>query len=393
MTRPHTTPSSNGSPVRVVHLVTTLAIGGLEKVVLDLVRLSTSGLFAPRVVCLDESGVLADRFADLGVPVDVIGTRGSVPARILRLAQHLKQVAPDVLHTHNPQAHLHGALAARLARVPAVVHTKHGREYMERTGLASLSRLATRWTSRFVAVSEDAASVARELESVPAAKLRVIHNGIDTDRFAVRPQRPLLSPMRAITVGRLSAVKDHATLLHAVRRVVDSVPTFKLDIIGDGPTRADLETLRETLGLRDRVRVLGYHEQVAGFLAAADFFVLSSISEGVSIALLEAMASGLPAVATDVGGNREVVVSGVTGYLVPPRAPDVLAAVMLRMQSDVAGLERMGRAARRRVEDQFNLRAVVHQYERLYLECLEPARARAAELPPAVPVKPLGVQR
>jgi sugar transferase (PEP-CTERM/EpsH1 system associated) len=379
-------------PVRVVHLVTTLAIGGLEKVVLDLVRFGTPDRFAMRVVCLDESGVLEEQFARLGVPVDVIGTDGSVPARILRLARHLQQVKPALLHTHNPQAHLHGAIAARLARVPAVVHTKHGREYMERPVLAWASRLASRWTSRFVAVSVDAASVAREIEGVPAARVRVIHNGIDTGLFPVRAPRAALAPRRAVTVGRLSPIKDHATLLHAVRRVVDSVPTFQLDIVGDGPLRPELEALCETLGLCGCVHFHGYHEQVARFLDAADFFVLSSISEGVSIALLEAMASGLPAVATDVGGNREVVVSGETGYLVPSRAHDVLAAVMLRIQSDDAGLERMGRAARRRVEEQFNLRTVVQQYERLYLECLAPTRAGTAMVPPAVPVKSIGGQ-
>jgi sugar transferase (PEP-CTERM/EpsH1 system associated) len=383
--------STGRVPARVVHVVTTLAVGGLEKVVLDLMRFATPDRFAMRVVCLDESGVLEEQFARIGVPVDVIGTAGSVPARILRLAKHLRQVKPHLLHTHNPQAHLHGALAARLAGVPTVVHTKHGREYMERPALAWASRQASRWTSRFVAVSEDAASVAREVEGVPAGIVRVIHNGIDTDLFAARTPRTVLAPRRAVTVGRLSPIKDHATLLHAVRRVVDTVPTFQLDIVGDGPVKPELEARCESLGLCGRVHFHGYHEQVAGFLAAADFFVLPSISEGVSIALLEAMASGLPAVATDVGGNREVVVTGETGYLVPARAADVLAAVMVRILSDVAGLERMGRAARRRVEQQFNLRTMVQQYEQLYLECLAPTRVGTAMVPPAVPAKSLGV--
>lgn len=383
MTRLHAGEPIGRGPVHVVHLVTTLAIGGLEKVVLDLVRFGTSDLFSMRVVCLDQSGVLEDRFADLGVPVDLIGTEGSVPTRILRLARRLREWQPHVLHTHNPQAHLHGALAGRLARVPVVVQTKHGRDYLERAWLAWAGRFASRWTSQFVAVSEDAASVARELEGVPAGRVRVIHNGVDTSRFAPRAPKPVLAPKRAVIVGRLSPVKDHATLLHAVRRVVDSVPTFQLDIVGDGDIRPELEALRDSLGLCDRVHFHGYHADVSAFLAAADFFVLSSISEGVSIALLEAMASGLPAVATDVGGNREVIVSGETGYLVPARAPDVLAAVMLRIQSDPAGLERMGRAARQRVEEHFNLRTVVDRYERLYLECLAPKRANGAAVPAA----------
>jgi glycosyltransferase involved in cell wall biosynthesis len=262
--------------------------------------------------------------------------------------------------------------------VPVVVHTRHGRDSVEQPVLAAAGRLASRWTARFVAVSEDALGVARDVEGVAAGKLRVIHNGIDVERYPVRAPRPALGSRRAVIVGRLDPVKDHAALLRATRRVVDLMPGFRLDIVGDGPCRRDLEALCDALGLTGQVTFHGYHANVAPFLSAADFFVLSSISEGVSLALLEAMATGLPAVVTDVGGNREVVVPGETGYLVPPRAPDVLAAVMLRIQSDVPGLDRMGRAARLRVEACFDLRGVVRQYESLYLECLERGRSGAA---------------
>lgn len=358
-------------PIRVVHLVTTLAIGGLEKVVLDLVRSRTRDVFSMHVICLDGSGVLQQGFSELGVAVETIGTTGSVPIRILRLARRLKQLQPHVLHTHNPQAHLHGALAAKLAKVPVVVHTKHGRGYPDRRLIATFSRLASRWTSCFVAVSEDAANVARDSERVPAQKLCVIHNGIDVDRFAARQARPAHAAGRAVTVGRLDPIKDQLTLLRAVRVVVDKNPAFQLDIVGDGPSRPELEAQRNALGLTGHVRFHGYREQVGPYLAASDFFVLSSISEGVSLALLEAMASGLPVVATDVGGNREVVVPGETGYLVPAGSPEALAEAMLNLQADTTVLERMGGAARRRVENQFNLRTVVAEYEGMYAGCLE----------------------
>ena len=363
-------------PVRVVHVVTTLAIGGLEKVVLDLVRFRSERVFSAHVVCLDSSGVLEPAFSELGVTVETIGTKGSVPGRILRLARRLRQLQPHIVHTHNPQAHLHGALAARLAIVPVVVHTKHGREYTDRSLLAALSRLGSRWTSVFVAVSEDAAKVARDLERVPARKIRVIHNGIDVDRYEVREARPIQAMARAVTVGRLDPVKDHSTLLRAVRLVVDKNPAFQMDIVGDGPLRPALEAQCHALGLAGHVHFLGYHEQVAPFLAAAGFFVLSSVSEGVSLALLEAMASGLPAVATDVGGNREVIVPGKTGYLVPSGSAEALADAMLMVQADPASRDRMGRAACRRVEVEFNLSTAVEQYEDMYLECLSTTALR-----------------
>ena len=124
-----------------------------------------------------------------------------------------------------------------------------------------------------------------------------------------------------MTVGRLDPIKDQATLLRAVRVVCDRKPGFRLDIVGDGPSRPELESLRAELGLGEAVAFRGYQEDVRPFLSAADFFVLSSISEGISIALLEAMAAGLPAVATDVGGNREVILQGETGLLTPAGTP------------------------------------------------------------------------
>jgi glycosyltransferase involved in cell wall biosynthesis len=253
--------------------------------------------------------------------------------------------------------------------------------------IAALSRLGSRWTSGFVAVSEDAAGVARDIERVPPEKLRVIHNGIDLDRFPMPDARPARAAARAVTVGRLDAVKDQSTLLRAVRLVVDRSPAFQLDIVGDGPSRSDLESQRDALGLTGHVHFHGYRDQVRPFLAAAGVFVLSSASEGVSIALLEAMASGLPAVATDVGGNREVVVPGETGYLVPAGAPEALAEAVLRIQAEATGFERMGRAARRRVEVAFNLSTVIAQYDELYLEGLAMDVRRSGF--PALPVKAL----
>lgn len=359
-------------PLCVVHLVTSLAIGGLEKVVLDLVRHRTRDRFGARVICLDRSGVLQQGFAELGVPVESIGTGGSVPARILRLAGRLRRIRPHVLHTHNPQAHLHGTLAAKLAGVPVVVHTRHGRQYIARQPLAAVSRLASRWTNEFVAVSEDAADLARETEGVPAGRLRVIRNGIDLERFECKAGCAAERPSRAISVGRLDPIKDHATLLRAVRLVVDEVPAFQLDLVGDGPCRAELESLRAQLGLGPHVRLLGYREDVSSLLAAAGLFVLSSTSEGLSLALLESMAAGLPAVATDVGGNREVVVPGETGLLVPARSPDALAGAMRRVLTSGSDAVRMGLAARRRIESHFNVRRVVEHYERMYCACLDP---------------------
>lgn len=366
----------SGRSLTVAHVVTTLAIGGLEKVVLDLVRCRTRPTFGAHVFCLDAAGVLQQEFHESGAPVEVIGTHGSVFRRILRLARRLRDVRPDVLHTHNPQAHLHGAWAAKLAGVPVVVHTRHGRDRHDRPALAALSRMATAWTTRFVAVSEDTARVAREIERVPAEKLLVIHNGIELERFPSSERGAAQPRARAVTVSRLDPIKDQATMLRATRLVADKIPGFRLDVVGDGPSRPNLQAIRTALGLEDQVSLHGYHADVVPFLAAADVFVLSSISEGISIALLEAMASGLPAVATDVGGNREVIVSGRTGFLTPVGSAEALAAAMIDLQLNPGVLNRMGRASRKRIEADFNLRHVVARYEAMYCRCLSGNRGR-----------------
>jgi glycosyltransferase involved in cell wall biosynthesis len=356
--------------ISVVHLVTTLNIGGLERVVLDLVRWRTAATFDAHVIILDASGVVEEPLLALGVPVEAIGTNGSVPARIVRLARRLRVLNPDIVHTHNPQAHLHGTWAARMAGVPAVVHSRHGRGTARRGAVSMLSRLAWRWTSSVVAVSEDAARVLRDADGAPTTRLIVIHNGIDVAHHSVtRAGVQPLSP-RAVTVGRLDPVKDLATMLRAVSEVVDVIPAFSLDIVGDGPSRRELEHLRDDLGLGGRVRFVGFQKDVRPFLAAASLFVQSSLSEGLPLALLEAMASGLPVVATDVGGVREVVVEGETGYLAPAGSPGALAACIRRVLLEPESMVRLGSAGRKRVEARFNISRVAIRYESVYLEAL-----------------------
>jgi glycosyltransferase involved in cell wall biosynthesis len=221
-----------------------------------------------------------------------------------------------------------------------------------------------------VPVSEDAAEVVRDIERVPARKVCVIHNGIDLTAFPTPAAPRPAKGNRAIHVARLNPVKDQPTLLHAARLAADAEPSFRLDLVGDGPARAELEALHRQLNLGGHVRFLGFRDDVRDLLTAADFFVLSSVSEGISLTLLEAMAMGLPVVATDVGGNREVVAEGTTGLLVPAQSPAALAEAMLGLVRDPERARRMGAAGRRRAEEKFDLRRVVREYEELYLSLL-----------------------
>ena len=368
------------SPLTVVHVVASLDVGGLERVVLDLVTHADRTRVTPRVVCLEHPGALAPRFVAAGIPVDCLPPTPGMPRRILRLARLLRDIGADVMHAHNVKAHLHGVLAARLAGVPVSVSTKHGRNFPTTSLSRAANRLACGLCSDLVGVSNDCAAIWRDVESADAAKVSVIINGIDLTAFPHSPGKGD-EPARAVSVARLSAVKDPLTLLEATRRVIERQPAFRLDLVGDGPLRLEVEAAIAQLRLGDAVRVHGNRDDVAAVLRGASFFVLASTSEGVSLTLLEAMATGLPVVATRVGGTPEVVAHGETGLLVPPRAPEQLADAMLWLLRRPDIRRRMGSASRQRAEERFNLLSTVDTYERMYLRAFEAYNRRAGRAP------------
>jgi glycosyltransferase involved in cell wall biosynthesis len=356
--------------IRVVHLVSTLNIGGLEKVVFDLVRCSDKEAFDVRVLCVGEVGALGPDFERLGVPVEGLHLIGQGTIRTgWRLARRLKQLQIDVLHTHNPTPHAVGAIARQLASIPVLVHTKHGQNYPGKWQKVLVNRVASWFSDRVVPVSRNAATISETVEGVSRRKISVIHNGIDVAEFA-SVDTLNLNPLQAIHVARLSRPKDFDTLLKATRLVARQEPSFELQLVGDGPERQNVERLCDELNLRDNVKMLGFRSDVRALLQSSGLAILSTMREGLSITLLEAMASALPVVATNVGGNPELVEDGKTGLLVPPQSPEAMARAMLKIIQTPGLAEELGRGGRRRVEEEFNLRTVVRTYESLYRELL-----------------------
>lgn len=368
------------TPITVVHLVSTLGVGGQEMVILSLVEHMDRERFNPVVLTLHEGGPLAHRIQALGVTVETVGAPGLTGLPLVRrLAARLKHHRADVLHTHNPAPHQHGAAARVLAGVPVLIHTKHGRNNFPTRARRWAEQLAGRFSDLVVAVSIDSAEVARTIDRVPAHKLRVIHNGIALDTMPRATVGREGRPPRAVHVARLNRIKDQGTLLRAARIVANQLPGFTLDIVGDGPMGEQIRSLATELGLDGVVRFHGMQDDVRPWLADADLFVLSSLSEGISITLLEAMAVGLPVVATDVGGNREVVRHGETGALVPVGNAPALATAMFSLLTDPERARRMGAAGRERVDADFNIDRTVAAYEQAYMELLG-RRGNAARL-------------
>lgn len=360
--------ASNGLPdhrIRVAHVAQQLNTGGLEKLLVEFARHADRGRFDLRFVSLAGRGNVADDIAAQGWPVSALEeSPGLRPGLVLRLARLFRQWKVDVVHTHNTRSLLYAAPAAWLARVPAVFHMRHGQRFGASGRETTAFRLATRLVGRVVCVSEDCARLSAA-EGVAPGRLCVIRNGIDVARFAYAG--PAASGP-AVMVGRLSPEKDVANLLRATALLARECPSFRLEIAGDGECLPGLRWLAGQLGLDSQVRFLGEVRDIPSLLARASLFVLPSLTEGLSLTLLEAMARGLPVVATRVGGNPEVVVEGETGFLVPSQSPQELAGALLRIQRDPHLGDRMGRAGRQRVEAHFDVRRMVGDYEALYLQ-------------------------
>lgn len=376
-----TSEPAHSDRLKVCHLSMTLKTGGLERLLVDFARFHDPEHFDLCFIALDELGAPADDIRDLGFEVTSVDLLKQGKYHGFRtLCQRLSSRQIDILHTHNTYPGFYGSLAARLVRVPVVINSQHGRgcgpavrahqadpTSRNSPGWKSLwqFRIANQLTDRIVGVSEDATRICRGQDLPRASKMQCIWNGIDLDRFRFSGPADELS---AISVGRLSPEKDYATLLRAVARVVKQVPDFRLKLVGDGSERPALETLAGELGIEDHVQFLGEQQDVPDLLRTAGFFISSSTTEGISLTLLEAMAVGLPIVTTHVGGNPEIVIEGETGRLVPPSDPEALAERILRMLEDRDRWPEMSHSARERVEEHFNVRTMIRQYETLYDE-------------------------
>lgn len=355
--------------LKVCHVSMCLLTGGLERLLVEFGKHRDGDQFETDFVALEDLGVPADELRAQGHHVECVGdtVSGKLP-RLRRLMHIFRWGRYDVVHTHNTLAHFYGTFAAKLAGVRVVVNTQHGRRCGDSWKARLQFRMANQLSDRIYGVSEDAAALCRRDDPLSARHINALWNGVDLERFEYRNSA---GPPTAITVARLSPEKDFATLLRATWILLKDRPDFRLKIVGDGPERAKLEQLSKELDLTNHVDFLGERSDVSELLPQAGFFVSSSLSEGISLTLLEAMAVGLPVVTTDVGGNPEIVVEGKTGLLVQPGSPEKLALAMRALLKDQEAWPVYGELARQRVEQHFNVRTMVRQYEDIYRQLLK----------------------
>ena len=326
--------------MNIVHVVESLALGGLERVVVSLAQTQLVHGHRVLVVCLFHEGVLATQLRERGAEVLACHkTKGWDLRALRRMRNSVRGFAADVVHTHNPMAHYYATVATRGLGLRRLVNTRHGMGAFPISWRREiLSRLALTHTDAAVSVCDAATRRFVAHRIIPRRKALTVRNGTDVSAFEAHDpaaRRALIDAFDGVgepivfgTVGRLSAAKDHATLLDAMRRLIDSGANAVLVIVGDGELRRDIEDLRRRLDLDARVHLLGARSDIPELLSAFDAFVLSSLTEGYSLALVEACAAGLPCIVTDVGGNTEIVRNQVSGLVVPSANPEALASAM-----------------------------------------------------------------
>lgn len=364
---------------RIMHVVLSLSPGGTEHLVVEMCR-RLPPRFDVSVCCLDDEGAWARGVRSRGVEVIALhrppGFRPHVGREIARLAA---ERSVSVLHCHQYSPFVYGWIAARWNRNLKLVYTEHGRlsDAPPSRKRQLVNPLLSIGGGAIVAVSEDlrAYMIASRF---PRKRVRVIHNGIapgamatGLDRHAAR--RVLGLDRRAfviMTVARLDPVKDLPTMLEAFAQVRRGLPAARLVIVGDGPEREALATRAARADLDGSVIFAGYQSDVRTLLPAADLYASSSISEGISITILEAMAAGIPVVATAVGGTPEILSKG-GGVLVPSRDPDRFALALFELAGDSARRDALGAAARRRLTEAFTMERMIDDYAAAYHRVME----------------------
>ena len=362
----------------VCQIVHTLNVGGAELLARQFAERGRDE-FDFVFACLDAPGIMADELRNTGFPVEVLGRRAGFDlACARRLARFCRRHRVSVVHAHQYAPFFYAALARLVGwqRLP-IVFTEHGRDFPDfrRPKRVLANRALLRRSDRVIGVGQCVRQALVDHEGLRPDRVEVIYNGIDVDAYEGSPaaRRELRSRLQLaddqiaiVQVARLNPLKDHGTSIRAMAELSKSHPHARLLVVGDGEERASIESLMTELGLTEQVQLLGTRRDVADLLAAADVFLLSSVSEGIPLTLIEAMACGLPCVSTNVGGTGEVIEDGRTGLLARPADPAHLAA-SLKVLLDDADLRRtMGAAGRARSRQHFSDVQMHAAYQGIY---------------------------
>jgi len=369
----------------VVHLVESLEVGGMENGVVNLVSRMDRERFAVSICCLSHPGALAAKLEGSDIPLFTLGwLSGFRPRIITALARELTLRKADVVHTHGWLTLVYGAFACKLAGVPALINGEHGTFHLDQPRRKLAYRLLSLLVTKFLTVSYSLRDQLVDVLHIPIGKIVTIPNGVDAGKFSPRShahirqvKEKLGIPVAAQVIGstgRLEPVKNYDMLLRAFARIRPEFPQLRCLLIGDGSRRRHLEQLASELGIAEAVIFLGKVNNPYDILPVLDVFVLTSFSEGMSNTILESMACAKPVVATDVGGNREMVMDGRNGILVESGNVPQLAEALAVLLRDEGKIALYGSNSRKIVEENYSISSMVSAYEAVYADILRAVR-------------------
>lgn len=363
---------------KIMHIVLSMGYGGLEQIVAKLIKKADVNKFESMVCCLDRSGPLLEELKKDNIKTYVLGNRrGPLDLRLLvKITTLLRKEKIDIVHSHSGCI-FYGAVAGILANVNGIIHTDHGRLIPDRKGLIIEDRLSSFFLNKFIGVSEDLTKYLKNTVGIKEEKLLTIINGVDTDIFhpingtykkEIRKIFGIVSDEKVIgTVCRLEPVKNICLLINCMKHIIKEIPACKLIIVGDGREKEKLIKLTDELNLTKSIKFLGERSDIEKVMRLFDIFVLPSLSEGTSMTILEAMASGLPVIASEVGGNAKLIKDGENGFLFPLNEPNLLIQKIIDLLTDNEKLKTMGLQSRKIAEESFSFDRMKESYENLYL--------------------------
>ncbi|MBK1706654.1 sugar transferase [Halochromatium glycolicum] len=376
-------------PPLIVHVIHRLDVGGMENGLVNLLNRMPTEAYRHAIICMTDYTDFSQRLQRDDVHLYSLHKREGKDLGVhLGLWRLLRQLRPAIVHTRN-LATLEAQVTAAAAGIQVRVHGEHGWDVGDTDGSNPRNRRLRRWVrplvSQYIALSRHQMGYLEEQIGVAHARLNQVCNGVDTARFRPSPagadrRAPLPAGFAAadtLTIGavmRMQPVKAPLELARAFLLLRDSVPAMfprlRLVLVGDGPLRQTATEILTAAGVAEQVWLPGARDDVPELMRAVDLFVVPSLAEGICNTILEAMATGLPVIATDVGGNPDLVQPGATGNLVPAGKPEALTEAMAGVLSDDAQRQRMGRAARARAEREFSLEAMVQGYLQVYYKAL-----------------------
>jgi sugar transferase (PEP-CTERM/EpsH1 system associated) len=362
-----------------MQLIQGLEIGGPEKLVVDLVLNLDRKKYNLSICCYDKLGTFANKLREEGSSIFLCKRRqGKDYLYPFKLASLIRKKRVQILHMHNETALFYGTIAGKLARIPILIYTEHDGVLPRRLLIAQTNRILSLLNDQVIAVSGYLRNYLVSLEKMDPRKVTIIYNGVDARRFdsnsnneeeklKIKSELCLDGNIPIVgTIARLDPEKNHQCLLRAIQKICKELPDVVLLLVGDGSIRGELQSLTASLGIINNVRFLGSRGDIPQILSIFDIFVLSSLREGLPVALIEATAMGIPIVATNVGGNSEVVENGVNGILVSSNDEVGLAKAIVELLRDRELAKKMGKSGRRIFENKFTLDSMVGKYEEIY---------------------------